>query len=252
MSKKINGTFTLKEILNTTYHSKYENRFEYAERDVLKTIIVVKETTLHPDQKEAPTITYTFRTYSYPQYSPYNKHTKYLKQRKHKHQYDQTLTIEADEDGSFSVNTVNWKYRLGSQRKWDSNPPQSKLKSIKTETKAKWKDQYLFECEKIKNKKISKQEKDKLLKKAKSDYNQKTINQRKKGEYLDSGDYNSRVNGLNGDWVFRCQNTYSYFNHLYGRNTYPEGEIDKIYIFAPKHLIRLLNSLVKLGLIKDF
>lgn len=251
MSKKVEGTFTLREILNNTYHSKYKTRFDYAERDVLKTIVLVKETILHPDQKEAPTITYTFRSYSYPSYGVYMKHTNASKQRKYKHQYNQILTIAANEDGTFSLDTAHWKYRLGSQKKWESKPSQRKVKTLYRETAAKWKDEYTVACEKVKNKKISQVEKDKQLKRLKSDYTKKIDEHKKKAEYLDVGSYNAEVNFINGDFYFRCQSTYQYFNHLYGRNTYPEGEIDQIYIFTPKHLIRLLNALIKLGLIKD-
>jgi hypothetical protein len=249
MSKKIEGTFSLQQILEDTYHTKFKTRFEYAERDVLKTIVQIKETTLHPDQKQAPTVTYIFRSFSYPQYSPYNKFTKFSKQRKYKHQYDQILSIAADEDGSFSVNSINWKYRLGSQKKWNNKPPQSKIKSIYRETYDKWKLEYEKECENIKLKKVDKKEIEKLLNKAKIKFKQKIIDHKKKAPYLDPGDFNSRVNGLNGDFVYKCQSTYQHFGHLFGRNTFPEGEIHD-HMFTPKHLIRLLNTLLKLGILK--
>jgi len=250
MSKAIEGTFTLNEILNSTYHSRYENRFEYAERDVLKTIIQIKETTLHPDSKMAPSITFVFKSFSYPQYRPYNSYTKYSKQRKFKHTYDQVLSIAADENGTFSLNSRFWKYRLGSQKKWVDHPPQSKVKTIYRETAEKWKLEYDKEVEKL-HKRFKGKDLEKQLKLAKTRYNQKKIEHRKSAKYLDTGDYNSQVNGINGDFAMRCQSTYQYFGHLFGRNTYPEGEVDQIYIFTPKHFIRLISALMKIGVLHE-
>lgn len=250
MSKSINGTFTLNEILNSTYHSKYKTRFEYAERDVLKTIILIKETTLHPDQKSAPTVNLVVESRSYPQYKPYINFTKYSKQRKFRHEYDNILTLAAEEDGTFSVNSVNWKYRLGSQKKWNDHPPQSKIKTIYRETAYKWKLEHDKEVEKIK-KKYKGKELEKRLKTAKDNYAKKKTEHKKSAPYLNIGDFNSKVNGINGDFFFRCQSTYQYFNHLFGRNTYPEGEIDKAHPFAPKHLIGLISALLKIGVLHE-
>lgn len=247
MSKKINGTFTLKEILTSTYESRaYKNRYDYKERDLLKTIVVIKETTLHPDQTSAPTVSFTFRSFSYPQYKPYTSYTKYSRQKKFKHQYDQILTIEADENNKISLNTFSWKYRLGSQRKWDSHPSQNKIKSIYRETSDRWKIEKERELSVIKRRytgEILKNKKKELDKK----YADKRDKIKKSAPYLDVGDYNSQVNGVNGDFHFRCQSTYSFYNHLYGRNTYPDGDVGEI--FAPKHLIGLIDALMKLSLI---
>lgn len=245
----MNGTFTIKEILNSTYHSRYKNRFEYNVRDVLKTVVLIKETTLHPDSKTAPTVNYIFRSYSYPQYMPYLKLTKYSKQRKVKHQYDQILTIAADEDGSFSVNSVNWKYRLGSQKKWVDHPPQNKVKTIYSETSQKWKLEYEKEVEKIN--KLKGKEKEKQLKILKEKYTKKKSNHKKSAPYLDIGDFNSQVNGINGDFYFRCQSCYQYYNHLYGRNTAPDYDNELEHPFLPKHLIGLISALLKIGVLHE-
>jgi len=249
MSQKIEGTFSLREIANITHHSKYKNRYDYAKRDVIKKVVVIKQTELHPDGKGRPSITYIFKSFSYPQYAPYNSKTKYSKQRKTKHQYDHYLSIST-EDGSFSVDSVNWKYRLGSQKRWIDNPPQSSVKTIYRETAEKWKQQYDKEVAVIKAK-YKGEELKKKLKLAKVDYDKKKIDHRKKAKYLDGGDYNSQVNGLNGDFYFRCINTYQYFGHLYGKNTNPDGEVDKVYMFMPKHLIALVDFLIKANLIKQ-
>lgn len=250
MSKSINGTFTLKEMLNSTYHSRYKTRFEYSKRDVLKTIILIKETTLHPDQKSAPTVNLIIKTYSYPQYKPYTNFTKYVKQRKFRHEYDNCLTIASDEDGSFSVNSVNWKYRLGSQKKWVDHPPQNKVKTIYRETAQKWKLEYEKEIIKIKSK-YKGNEKEKQLKLAKTKYNQKKIDHKKSAKYLDVGSYNAEELSINGDFYFRCQSCYSYYNHLYGRNTAPDIDNELEHPFATKHMIALVGALLKIGILKE-
>ena len=250
MSKSINSTFTLKEILESTYHSKFKTRFEYSKRDVLKKIILIKETTLHPDQKSAPTVNYIFRSYSYPQYGKYLNYTKYSKQRKFRHQYDNVLVIAAEEDGSFSVNSKNWKYRLGSQKRWDPKPPQSKVKTIYRETQEKWKKDKFEQREKL----IRQYSGDILKSKTKKldeAYKKKKEDHKKSAKYLDTGDYNSQVNGINGDFYFRSQYCYQHYGHLYGRNTAPDADNDVDTPFATKHMISLIDALLKIGILKE-
>ncbi len=88
MANVIKGTFTLSQMLENTWNTKFKNRFEYQERDVLKKVVVIKQTVLHPDRPNEPTITLMCKSFSYPNYSPYNNHVKNGgKQRKTKHQY---------------------------------------------------------------------------------------------------------------------------------------------------------------------
>lgn len=114
MANVIKGTFTLRQVLQQTYTKRFKSRFVYKLRDVLKKVDVIKETKLSPDRPGEPTVTYIFRSYSYPNYSPYNDHTTSKRQRKNKHQYDQVLSMETDKDGKFSMDSTQWRYRLGS------------------------------------------------------------------------------------------------------------------------------------------
>ena len=178
MPNIIDGTFTLQQMLENTYTSKFKTRFEYKTRDVLKKVVLIKETTLHPDRSNSPTITYVFRSFSYPQYGNYIKSKTGNKQRKYKHQYDQVLSIVADENGQFSMESRNWKYRLGSQKKWQTNVPQNKVKTIYRKTLSKWKKDYEKECEQIKKKNSGDIKKKKLIE-AKKKYNKRKTDHRK-------------------------------------------------------------------------
>lgn len=248
MSNVINGTFTLSQMLENTWKTKFKTRFEYQERDVLKKVIVIKQTVLHPDRPNEPTITLMCRSFSYPNYSPYNNHVKNGgKQRKTRHQYDQVLSIETDSNGQFSMESTNWKYRLGSQKKWQYAVPQNKVKTIYRETLAKWKKDYEKECEQIK-KKNSGETKLKKLKEAKKKYDKRKADHRKSALYLDKGDFNSRVNGINGDSAFRLHPALKYWGHLYGRNA-ENLEANPQNVFCPKHMLALIDFLIKKGIL---
>lgn len=248
MATTNDGQFTLAELLRLTYSSKYRTRYEYAKRDVIKRIVITKETTLHPDRPNAPTVTYIFETKSFPQYTPYNKHTT-GKQKKYSHEYDNILSIVADEDGKFSLNSTKWKYRLGSQKKWVDKPPQKLVKSLYRETSAKWKDAYAVECEKIKKKYSNKKDRDKALGIAKKNYDDKIDKHKKQAKYLNSGDYNAKFLGINGDFAFRVAPVFQFWGHLYGRNV-EGGTGDPGSPFAPKHMISLVDALIKLNILK--
>lgn len=247
MSNTIDGTFTLQQMLENTYTSKFKTRFEYKTRDVLKKVVLIKETTLHPDRPDSPTVTYTFRSYSFPQYYPYNKHTS-GKQKKHKHQYDQVLSIVADENGQFSMNSRNWKYRLGSQKKWQKNVPQNKVKTIFRETQEKWNKDKFQERERL-IKRYSGETLKKKIKELDLKYKKRAEQHRKSAPYLDAGDYNSQVRGINGDAAFRVHPALEFWGHLYGKNS--EGiPADPINAFCPKHMIALIEYLIKINILK--
>lgn len=248
MANVINGTFTLSQMLENTWKTK-KTRFEYQERDVLKKVVVIKQTVLHPDRPNEPTITLICRSFSYPNYSPYNNHVKNGgKQRKTRHQYDQVFSIETDSNGQFSMESTNWKYRLGSQKKWQYAVPQNKVKTIYRETLSKWKKDYEKECEQIK-KKNSGETKLKKLKEAKKKYDKRKADHRKSAPYLDKGDFNSRVNGINGDFCFRCQKSFQTFGHLYGRMTEESCSDSLENVFCPKHMLALIDFLIKRGIL---
>ena len=248
MANVISGTFTLSQMLENTWNTKFKNRFEFQERDVLKKVVVIKQTVLHPDRPNEPTITLMCKSFSYPNYSPYNNHVKNGgKQRKTKHQYDQIFSIETDSNGQFSMESTNWKYRLGSQKKWQDNVPQNKVKTIYRKTLSKWKKDYEKECEQIKKKYTGEIKKKKLIE-AKKKYNKRKTDHRKSAPYLDKGDFNSRVNGINGDAHFRLHPALKMFGHLYGRE--PENLTpNPKNIFCPKHMLALIDFLIKRGIL---
>jgi len=248
MANVIHGTFSLSQILDMTYESKYYNRFEYRKRDVIKKVTVIKETTLHPDRPSEPTITYIFCTFSYPQYGQYLKGRRGIKQRRYRHQYDNILSVDADEDGKFSMHSTKWRYRLGSQKKWVDKPPQSKVKTIYRETMQTWKNEYNLKCESIK-KKYSGDAKTKLLKKEKDNLNKKIKNHRVNATYVDPSDWNSKVNGVNGDFAKRVAPVYQRYGHLYGRNVEEIADVDYMHPFACKHMINLIDTLIKLRIL---
>lgn len=247
MANVINGTFTLSQMLENTWKTKFKTRFDYQKRDVLKKVVVIKQTVLHPDRPNEPTITLMCRSFSYPNYSPYNNHVKNGgKQRKTRHQYDQVLSIETDSNGQFSMESTNWKYRLGSQKKWQHAVPQNKVKTIYRETLAKWKKDYEKECQQIK-KKNSGETKLKKLKEAKKKYDKRKADHRKSAPYLDKGDFNSS-RGLNGDAYFRLHPALKYWGHLYGRNA-ENLEANPQNVFCPKHMLALIDFLIKKGIL---
>ena len=247
MSKTIDGTFSLRQLVENTYKTKFRTRFKYKVRDVLKKVIIIKETTLNPDSKSSPTITYVFKSFSYPSYGVYLKHTSANKQRKYKHQYDQVLSIVADDNGKFSMDSTDWKYRLGSQKKWQDNVPQSKVKTIYRETLARWREEYEKECNAIKRRFAGEQKTKKLLE-AKKKFDKRKEQHRRTAPYLDKGDFNSRVRGINGDFSFRAQSAFAYWGHLYGRNSENYSQ-DPENMFAPKHMLALIDFLIKIGIL---
>lgn len=227
------GKYNIKQVLNFTYQSKqFKNRIKNRNRDVLKSIRIQELKDLASGKKRWRVI-----TSSYPQYKPYTKiKGKYSKkQRKIKHKYDITLLMTA-----LSINTTEWKIRVGSQKKWIKNPPQTKIKQIYQSTSKKIKEQSESRFDKKKDRaKFIKQEKDKI---------------RKRGKYLDVGDYNARVKGINGDFLFRLEYILRENDHLYGRNratTPPEITNKKEIQFFDKHSLRLIEILMNKGILKD-
>ena len=236
------GTYTLKQLLQiTAVH--YGNRFEYAERDVVKHITVkkIRQISRH-DEPDMPRerIKYEIVSKSYPQYPPY--YTKKDKrgrarsyQRTIAHHYDVILEIDR-----LSLNTTNWKARVGSGKKWEKNPPQNQIKTLSPKTKDSFKRRADVE---------------KTPEKIKKKYKELVDRHKRFAKYLDIGDYNSQVLGLNGDWIFRCDYPYFYHGHRFGRNYYgnvPALKTNSNNIpFAPKHFINALEVLMNAGVIKD-
>jgi len=217
MANVIEGRYSLLDAIRMTYQY-FENRFDYRDRDVIKRIVIKEIKTLHPDRPKEPTVRYKIETRSYPQYAPYLKKGQRL-QRKVHHEYD--TIIEMDK---LSLQTKNWKARLGSGKKWDNHPPQSILHSIYKENLATW------------------------------DKNRIKEHRAKKHPYLSVGDYNAKVLGINGDFIFKFAYTYHLFGHFYGRSYYgwePARITNPNNLLGlPKHLLRILELLMSKGILK--
>ena len=232
MPDVIKGSYTLRQLLNLTkQHEQFRNRFDNRDRDVIKRITIKEVRELSYSKPGAPTIKYVIETYSYPQYPPYSGLIDVRRgrqtQRRIRHEYDTVLELDR-----LSIDTIHWKMRLGSGRKWVRRPPQSQVKQIYRETMRKWRRQF-------KGKKLR----------------EKIQKHKKSAKYLDVGDYNSQVLGINGDFTFRCAWAYYVHGHLFGRQYY--GNIPSritnphAVMFATKHTINILEVLMRRGILKE-
>ena len=243
MANIINGNFSLKDVLQLTFQSEFKNRYEYKERDVLKSISIQSIKTLKPDRPNEPTVTYRIISSSYPQYYPYftktdsrGRHHTY--QRKFKHEYEVVLSMDR-----LSINTKAWKIRLGSLAKWEENPPANMLKSVS-----------LADRDSIK-KNLERKYKDKTKSFINEEYKKEIEKRKNQGKYLNVGDYNIEVKKINPDFYFRCMVVYDRNNHLYNKDTtnhaLPVVTNPSNIMFFPKHVINLLDVLMKKGILKD-
>lgn len=223
---------------NTHQHKR--NRFDYRDRDVLKRVTIKKVVTLNPDRPSAPSVRYEATTYSYPQYKPYytgkDKRGRTVKyQRTTKHQYDITFTCDR-----LSLNTTEWKMVVGSVRQWRKSFPQNMLKQVSHKTRAKWK------------KKLAKKYKGKELQEK---YRKQIEDHKKKAPYLDVGDANAQMLGINGDFIFTCSFVWHENGHHYGRNYYgwvaPVQKNPKKIMFFPKHAIQFIELLMNKGVLQN-
>lgn len=119
MPSPLSGDYTLKQLIQNTYHHK-PSRIETMERDVLKSIIIEKVTVYDGKAPGKARTTYRIRSRSYPQYWPYytkkdrrGRQRRY--QRAYRHQYEIILQVDR-----LSIN-VPFKARTGSQAAWDKN-----------------------------------------------------------------------------------------------------------------------------------
>ncbi len=110
--------WTIKKLVQNTW-THMQNRFEYRERDVLKSIIV-KEVNVYDGKNpgEART-TFKIESRSYPQYYPYytrldKRNRPRSKQRSYRHEYEIILQMD-----SLSINDDRIKLRTGADAKWD-------------------------------------------------------------------------------------------------------------------------------------
>lgn len=113
--------WTIRKLVQNTYHHM-NNRFDYKERDVLKSVIV-KKIKVYDDKEPGQARTkYVIESRSYPQYYPYYTRKDArgrvrARQRTYRHEYD--ITIQLDE---LSLDTDRFRMRTGSDLKWDFSP----------------------------------------------------------------------------------------------------------------------------------
>ena len=123
MPRSIRNTegWTLRKLMTNTY-THMKNRYEYMERDVLKTIIVKKIAVYDGKNLGQARTKFLITTSSYPQYKPYYfekslwSHSR-KKQRTYKHQYQ--VTIQMD---TLSLDDDRIHLRTGSDAKFDFTP----------------------------------------------------------------------------------------------------------------------------------
>lgn len=238
---KIPNNITIGTIYSYTYRDKNtKTRFSNSDRDILPSRLFISQRKLYKRNKEGkyntPDSLLMISSTSAPQYKPYTKYKgkDSKKQMKIKHTYDIALAIQLDSNDCYSFNSkIIW--RVGSQKKWLSHPNQNQIRTIYKETRERWNRKY---------NKLSTKEKKKAI--------DKEIAKIKKNEYLDVGDYNSRVLGINGDNYFRCYPLQVKYGCLYGRSYFMEIP-DKIKIpFFCKHMLGTLYFLLKKGILKGY
>lgn len=238
MPTVINGSFTVQQALENT-RKYFKTRMKNAKRDKVKVVKVKQVKYFKKDRKNMPLVKYIIETRSIPQYKPYftgkdSRGRKRKSQRKVKHNYD--LTFEIDQ---MTIYSPNWRLAVGSMRIW-KKAPQNKVKTVRRKTMEQWKKQSLKMGK-------TKEEQRKWLDK-------KIKRHRSSAKYLDDGDYNSQVRGINGDFIFRFAFPYFIKGHLFGRNYYGNKKSSlnpKNIIAFPKHAIVLIKFLLQRNILTN-
>lgn len=237
-----NRTPTIAQVYNYTYRNKSTwTRFFNEERDILKTRIKITKRIVYHRNKENMQMTpyerLVIQSFSYPQYEPYLsvKSKNAIRQRKIRHQYDITLVMGVDKDGFYNFWTSPIRWHVGSFKKWENKPPQSKIKSIYVETRQKLERKYS---------KYPTAKRNELIRRD-------IEHIKKRATYLDVGDFNSRVKGLNGDFYFRVAPLQLKCDASYGK-VY-ERELPRDvgnFVFFDKHMLGLIHYCLRRGIIK--
>lgn len=113
--------WTIRKLVQNTYHHK-GNRFDFKERDVLKSIVIKKISVYNGMKPGEDRTKFEIVSSSYPQYMPYYferslwAHNR-KKQRTYKHQYDVTIQVD-----SLSIDDDRVHLRTGADAKWDFSP----------------------------------------------------------------------------------------------------------------------------------
>ena len=238
---KIPDKLTIQTIYTYTYKNNYtRSRFDNSERDILPSKLKINERIKYKRNKEGkfstPEEMLIISSWSAPQYQPYisYKSKRAKKQMKVKHNYEIKIAIQPYlTEGNYSFENSKIIWRVGSYKKWKT-PKQSEVKTIYKETRERLERKYKKLNETDRKKKI-KEEVDKIKKRAK---------------YLDIGDFNSRVQGINADCYFRDYLMQKKFNCLYGPCYYLNDCEGVELPFFDKHLIGILSYLIYKGILK--
>lgn len=219
-TKISNAKYSIKDIWLYS-NSRYRNRFDYRDRDVLKRVDVNEIKVYTKDRRNMPSTKYEIKTYSYPQYEPYfsKKGKKSKKQRKVKHQYEQTYILES----------LNWnskfKWRIGGQRKWpdESKINWNQIEQVHSSIKEKYEKKYGKGTDK---------------------YKETIIKHKKKARYISKGDFISQKFGLNGDWYWRVQGNAFLSGNLFGL-AWEKNKTGEGVPFFGKHDLRVIKFLLE-------
>lgn len=239
-------TPTIKQIWLYTWKA-CPSRFENSDRDVLKKIEIVNKKVYRKEKRKQAATTLPdekleIRSFSYPQYYPYNKlkGKTASKQRKIKHQYDSIFVLQKNPITKLYDWDSKIKWRIGSYKKWNAKPSQTKIKSIYRETRMKL-------IKKLESKyKLNK-------KKMQEEYKKEVNLIKQRGIYLNIGDYNSQELGLNGDFYFRSMPLLIQYDCLFGPLTnvkFNTKDKDLKFPFFGKHEIRVILELIRKKIFK--
>lgn len=235
MPQQLGGTFTLRDAIKMT-HRFARTRFDNMNRDVIRRITIQQIRSYDPDRLDAPTLKYTIRTRSYPQYREYLTKTGGSKKRRSARKFQRTVkhdyeTILQFGDEGISLHTRKWKIRVGSGRKWlGKKPPQNQIHQIYNETVERWRKRLPNE-EAVREKKRQ--------------------HRKKRYKYLSVGDYLAQALGIMMDFSIRLAYVYRKHNHLYGycfgSERPPEQMNPREHFFLTKHTIRIIDTLGRKG-----
>lgn len=197
-------------------------------------ITIIDVVSLKYGSFDKPVKRWRVTTYSYPQYYPYlGKRSKGARnQRTIRHQYDIVFEI----DQSLSINSKDWKYRIGSDR-IPIKPDQSQVKQVYHETRERWENDAK---RKFKTAKEQKKYVSDLIEKHK-----------KYAPYLDVGDWISQVLQINQDFYWRLRGLYYVYGHLYSKALVKDVPSSNTIPFMDKHFIRFFQELLNRGILNN-
>lgn len=233
------GSYTIQQVLNLT-HKYFATRFDYKMRDVLRRVVIKKRKEINVKDPSRPQYYFQIETFSYPQYGEYLSMTGSGRTRQYqrtiRHEYESVLTLQ-----ELSMQTKVWKYRIGSQKKWVSNPPAKQIKQVSR----KLQNQYRQKATRIAGRNGTASD-------VNREYKKLIARHKRNAKYLSVGDWNAQVNGTYADFIFRDAWALKVHGHLYGQmhpmRAAPSTNPQNIPFF-PKHGIALIEYLLHRGVL---